>query len=72
MEQIGPHLRLGDLTEVDRMLKEMRDIPPIVMFRKLHGIKHIQVWTYSDASSNIVAGRSTGRRQLLLRFRYVI
>lgn len=62
MQQVAPRLRVSDMTEANKMLKEIKDLNPQIMFRKLNSeIISIDVWTFSDASFNIVAGRDYGQ-----------
>lgn len=62
MQQRAPTLRVQDLTEANKMLKELKDLTPIVRFRKLDSsIRAMDVWTFSDASFNIVSGRDYGQ-----------
>lgn len=62
MQQIAPRLRVRDLTEANKMLKEIRDLNPQILFRNLTGdIAEIDVWTFSNASFNIVARRDYGK-----------
>lgn len=58
MQQKAPRLTVHDLTEGNRMLKELKDLTPTIRIRKTHiTIQKIDVWTFSDASFNIVSGR---------------
>lgn len=62
MQQIAPRLRVQDLTEANKMLKEIRDLEPRIMFPILKAdVERLDVWTFSDASFNIVAGRDYGQ-----------
>lgn len=62
MKYCAKQLRVSDLTEANKMLKELKDIQPTINFRKMQGgIKKLQVWTYSDASLNIMTGRRYGQ-----------
>lgn len=62
MQQKAPTLRVGDLIEGNKMLKELKDLDPTIRFRKLStDIRTMDVWTFSDASFNIVSGRDYGQ-----------
>lgn len=62
MQQVAPRLRVHDLSEANKMLKELRDLDPTILFRKMNtAVSKIEVWTFSDASFNIVSGRDYGQ-----------
>lgn len=70
MQQKAPKLRVHDLTEGNKMLKELKDLNPTITFRKLRtGITKIDVWTFSDASFNIVSGRDYGQTGIVTGIR---
>lgn len=43
----------------------MEDLPPRILSRRMHGVQSIHVWTYSDASYNIVSGRIYGQTGII-------
>lgn len=62
MQQLAPRLRVGDLTEASKMLNKMRDLEPTIIFKRLTTpVEKVDVWTFSDASFNIVRGRGYGQ-----------
>lgn len=66
MQQTAPRLRVKDITEANKMLKEIRDLKPLISFRKLTSeVDNIDVWTFSDASFNIVTGRDYGQTGII-------
>jgi len=47
-----------DLTESNKILKELKDMDPTITFQKMKTkVQNLEVWTFSDASFNIVSGR---------------
>lgn len=61
MQQVAPRLSVADATEGNKMLKEAKDLNAVIRFNKLQGtVNKVEVWTFSDASYNIVSGRDCG------------
>lgn len=51
MQQREPYLRVQDLVEAEKMLKQAEDQTPVPILRKKIGrVKSIEVWTPSDVS----------------------
>lgn len=66
MQQFSPRLRVSDLTETNKILKYLKDIPPTINFHGIHDrIYKIQVWTSLDASFNILTVQSYGQTGLV-------
>lgn len=66
MQQKVPFLKVGDLLEGNKMLKEIQDLQPIVVFRKpCDEIQGKVVLTYSDAAFNISSRHSYGQTGLV-------
>lgn len=66
MQQTAPRLKLHNLTEANKMLKELKDLQPIIRFNKINAtIKEIDIWTFSDASFNITSGRDYGQTGII-------
>lgn len=62
MQQTAPKLRVHHVTEANKMMKELRDLDATITFKKMKKpAKKVEVWTFSDASFNIVAGRDYGQ-----------
>lgn len=62
MQQTAPKLRVHHVTEANKMLKELKDLNATITFKMMKKpAKRIEVWTFSDASFNIVAGRDYGQ-----------
>lgn len=57
MQPTAPRIRVGDLTEATNMLKELIHLAAQFLFRKLPVVVNMQVWTYSEGSSNIISER---------------
>lgn len=47
------------------MPKELKCLAQKVMFKKLSEVVKIEVWTYSDASFNIVSRRSYAQTEII-------
>lgn len=72
MQQKAPNLRVQDLTEGNKMLKELKDMKPVIKFRKITSkILALDIWTFSDASFNIVTGREYGQTGIVTGIKVV-
>lgn len=66
MQQRVPYLTVQDLIDGNRMLKEMRDLEPLVVFKKPPEIvKEMAVLTYSDAAFNISSRQTYGQTGII-------
>lgn len=67
MQQIAPRLRVCDVMEGNKMLKESRDLEPAIVYNKpKSAVTRIEVWTYSDASFNISSTKEYGQSGILM------
>lgn len=58
MQQSAAHLKVHHIVEANNMLKELKDMEPMIRFRKVeHPVRKMEIWNYSDASFIITAGR---------------
>lgn len=59
-------MRVRDLTWANRVLKELRDLQQVIMYRSMTmPVNNASVWTFSDASFNIVSGREYGQTGII-------
>lgn len=66
MQQSAPRLRVQDLTASNKIIKEFKNLQPIINFNNLKGnTKQAEIWTYSDASFNISSGRDYGQTGII-------
>lgn len=66
MQQRVPQLRVRDLCEANGMLKEMKDLKPILSFPKVcDDVKSIRILSFSDASFNIGGSNQYGQTGII-------
>lgn len=66
MQQMAPRLRVHHMTDANRILKEMKYITLTINFNKQEGgVDTALIWTFLDASYNIVTGREYGQTGII-------
>lgn len=68
MQQTAPRLRVHYPTEAKNMLKELKYLSPMILFRKINApIEQLEVWNFSDAPFNISSARDYGQTGIIIR-----
>lgn len=63
MQKKAPNLRVNHLTDENRILKELKDMKPLISFRKMRAeVTNVAVWNLSD---DIVSGREYGQTGII-------
>lgn len=66
MQQTAPKLKVSDVIEANKMLKELKDMQPTINLNKMKMyMNKVEVWTFSDASFNITSGREYGQTGII-------
>lgn len=66
MQQTAPNLRVHDISEANKKIKEAKDLDPTILLRRLSGaVSGMEVWNVSDASFGIVSGRLYGQTGII-------
>lgn len=62
LKETAPRLRIQDLTEANKILKELKDPQPVILFQKTSApATNVEAWTFSDVSFDITYGREYGQ-----------
>lgn len=66
MQKNVPRLRVKHLTEGSRLVREIKDLNAVIRFNAMKGdIVQTEIWKYSDAAFNIIAGRDCAKTGML-------
>lgn len=67
MQPTAPRLRVGDITEGNNILKKMKDMDPVILYKKPHfEITPTEVCPYSYAAFNLMSSKDHGQTCILL------
>lgn len=66
MQQRIPNLIVDNITDINRVLLELRDLPPIIIFKPPLGQMHtVEVVTFSDTAFNVSPNQLYGPTDLI-------
>lgn len=69
MQEQTPRVRAQDLSEAKKLLKELRDLKPVITYRIMaRSEEDATVWTFSDSSFKIVSGRDYAQTRIITGF----